>query len=74
MVRRRPLGYGYPRCTGSQFEKAPAGESLSQEELAHRAKIDRTYVSALEPSLYAAGVDVVDRPARALAVGSGRHR
>ncbi len=41
---------------------------LSQEELAHRAEIDRTYVSSLERSLYAAGIDVVDRLARALGV------
>lgn len=41
---------------------------LSQEELAHRAEIDRTYVSALERSIYAAGIDVVDRLARALGV------
>lgn len=41
---------------------------LSQEELAHRADIDRTYVSALERSVYAAGIDVVDRLAKALDV------
>lgn len=41
---------------------------LSQEELAHRAEIDRTYVSALERSKYAAGIDVVDRLARVLKV------
>ena len=41
---------------------------LSQEELAHRAKIDRTYVSALERSVYAAGIDVLDRLARVLGV------
>ena len=41
---------------------------LSQEELAHRAEIDRTYVSALERSVYAAGIDVVDRLARVLGV------
>lgn len=39
---------------------------LSQEELAHRAEIDRTYISALERSVYAAGIDVVDRLARVL--------
>lgn len=43
-------------------------QGLSQEELAHRAEIDRTYVSALERSVYAAGIDVVDRLARALDV------
>lgn len=41
---------------------------LSQEELAHRAGIDRTYVSSLERSVYAAGIDVVDRIARVLGV------
>lgn len=39
---------------------------LSQEELAHRAGIDRTYISSLERSVYAAGIDVVDRLAREL--------
>jgi len=41
---------------------------LSQEELAHRAGIDRTYVSSLERSVYAAGIDVLDRVARVLGV------
>lgn len=41
---------------------------LSQEELAHRAEIDRTYISSLERSVYAAGIDVVERLARALGV------
>lgn len=41
---------------------------LSQEELAHRAEIDRTYISALERCVYAAGIDVVDRLARVLGV------
>ena len=39
---------------------------LSQEELAHRAEIDRTYISSLERSVYNAGIDVVDRLAREL--------
>ncbi len=41
---------------------------LSQEELAHRAEIDRTYVSAIERSVYAASVDVIERLARVLEV------
>lgn len=41
---------------------------LSQEELAHRADIDRTYISALERSVYAASIDIVDRLAEALGV------
>jgi transcriptional regulator with XRE-family HTH domain len=39
---------------------------LSQEELAHRAGVDRTYVSSLERGVYAATVDMVDKVARAL--------
>jgi transcriptional regulator with XRE-family HTH domain len=42
--------------------------SLSQEELAHRAAIDRTYISALERCVYAASIDVVDRLAQVLDV------
>lgn len=41
---------------------------LSQEELAHRAGIDRTYVSALERSVYNASIDVVDRLATVLGI------
>lgn len=41
---------------------------LSQEELAHRAGIDRTYISALERSLYNAGIDVVESLAREMGV------
>lgn len=33
---------------------------LSQEELAHRAGIDRTYVSALERCVYAASIDMIE--------------
>lgn len=41
---------------------------LSQEELAHRADIDRTYISALERSVYAASIDVLDRIAKVLEI------
>lgn len=41
---------------------------LSQEELAHSAGIDRTYISSLERSIYNASIDVVDRLATALDV------
>jgi transcriptional regulator with XRE-family HTH domain len=50
------------------LRKLRRAQGLSQEELAHRAKIDRTYISALERSIYAAGIDVVDRLARVLGV------
>ncbi len=39
---------------------------LSQEELADRAEIDRTYISALERSVYGVTIDVLDRLATAL--------
>ncbi|MFZ0601526.1 MAG: helix-turn-helix transcriptional regulator [Roseiarcus sp.] len=41
---------------------------LSQEELAHRSDIDRTYISSLERSVYAASIDVVDPLAVALEI------
>lgn len=50
------------------LRKFRRAKGLSQEELAHRAKIDRTYISALERSVYAASIDVVDRLARILGV------
>jgi transcriptional regulator with XRE-family HTH domain len=44
---------------------------VSQEELAHLAEIDRTYISSLERCQYAASIEVVDRLARALGVEAG---
>lgn len=41
---------------------------LSQDELAHRAELDRTYISALERCRYAASIDVVERLAKELGV------
>ncbi len=43
-------------------------KGLSQEELAHRADLDRTYVSALERCVYAASIDVLARIAAVLEV------
>lgn len=39
---------------------------LSQEELAHRAEIDRTYVSALERCVYSASIDMIEKLADVL--------
>lgn len=41
-------------------------QGLSQEELAHRASMDRTYISSLERGVYGASIDMVERLARAL--------
>lgn len=43
-------------------------KGMSQEELAHLADLDRTYISSLERGLYGASIDVVDRIAVALGV------
>jgi transcriptional regulator with XRE-family HTH domain len=43
-------------------------KGLSQEELAHLADIDRTYVSSLERCVYSAGIDVVDKLTKAMDV------
>ncbi|MGH6872891.1 MAG: helix-turn-helix domain-containing protein [Rhizomicrobium sp.] len=41
---------------------------LSQEELAHAAKIDRTYVSALERGVYSATITMVAKLAAVFGV------
>lgn len=43
-------------------------KGLSQEELAHQAGLDRTYISSLERSVYNASIDVVERLANVLGV------
>jgi transcriptional regulator with XRE-family HTH domain len=45
-------------------------KSLSQEELAHRADLDRTYISSLERGIYAASVDVLERLAKELSISA----
>jgi len=43
-------------------------QGLSQEELAHGAEVDRTYISSLERCIYGASVDVIERIANVLGV------
>jgi transcriptional regulator with XRE-family HTH domain len=50
------------------LRKLRQAKGFSQEELAHLADIDRTYISSLERCLYAAGIDVVDKLAKAMDV------
>ena len=50
------------------LRNARQAKGLSQEALAHEADIDRTYVSALERSVYSASIDMVDKLARVLEV------
>jgi len=50
------------------LRKARHARGLSQEALAHEAEVDRTYVSALERSVYGATIDMVDKLAAVLGV------
>ena len=43
-------------------------KKMSQEELAHRASIDRTYVSSLERGVYNPTIEIVAKIAKALEV------
>jgi transcriptional regulator with XRE-family HTH domain len=51
-----------------KLKVARRAKGLSQEELAYRAGIDRTYISSLERSVYNASIDEVDRLAMVLEV------
>jgi transcriptional regulator with XRE-family HTH domain len=51
---------------GRNLRRYRKAAGLSQEELAHRAGVDRTYISSLERALYGAGIEVIDRIAREL--------
>lgn len=49
------------RILAQNLKKYRLAEGFSQEDLAHRAELDRTYISALERSRYSASVDVLDK-------------
>jgi transcriptional regulator with XRE-family HTH domain len=57
-------------CTvvGTNIRKLRADRALSQEELAHRAGIDRSYLSEIENGHKSVGVVVLDDIAAALEV------
>ena len=57
---------GAREILAANLRAARRRHGLSQEELAYRADIDRTYVSALERGVYAATIDILERVARAL--------
>jgi transcriptional regulator with XRE-family HTH domain len=52
----------------ANLKRCRQATGLSQEELAHRAGIDRTYISSLERLQYAASIDTVESLARELGV------
>ncbi len=43
-------------------------KGLSQEALAHEAGVDRTYISALERSVYGASIDMIEKLAKVLEI------
>jgi transcriptional regulator with XRE-family HTH domain len=56
------------KALAANLKRLRLAAKLSQEELAHRADMDRTYVSSLERGNYAATVDMLERIADALGV------
>ena len=50
------------------LRKLRQAQSLTQEDLAHRADLTANYISSLEREEYAASVDVLERLAGALGV------
>jgi transcriptional regulator with XRE-family HTH domain len=59
---------GVRETLGANLRRLRKRQGLSQEELAYRANLDRTYVSSIERGVYAVTIDVLDRVARALDV------
>jgi len=52
----------------SNLRRLRHSKGLSQEELAHRADIDRTYVSSFERCVYGVSIDMLERLARVLGI------
>jgi len=62
------MGSGIRAVFADNLRRIRAEKGISQEELAHRANIDRTYVSYLENQKYAVSIDIVARLAKGLGV------
>ena len=62
------MGTSLREVFATNLRLARRAAAISQEELAHRADLDRTYVSSLERCVYAASLDVVERIANVLGV------
>ncbi|MEX3014051.1 helix-turn-helix transcriptional regulator [Gymnodinialimonas hymeniacidonis] len=58
------------RILAQNLKKYRLAGGFSQEDLAHRAELDRTYISALERSRYSASLDVLDKLANVFGVTS----
>ena len=53
---------------GQNLRRLRQERGFSQEELAHEADVDRTYISALERGVYNASVSMIEKLAKALGV------
>lgn len=58
------------RILAQNLKKYRLAGGFSQEDLAHRAELDRTYISALERARYSASLDVLDKLANVFGVTS----
>lgn len=56
---------------GKRVRKARLNQDLSQEELAHEADSNRTYISDVERGRRNPSIEVVERIAKALGVSMG---
>jgi transcriptional regulator with XRE-family HTH domain len=56
------------RRIGARVREMRTAQGLSQEELAHRAGLDRTYISQVERAVKNVTILSLDRIARALGV------
>ena len=61
-----------PQVVARNLRRLRQEMGISQEELAHRADIDRTYVSALERAKYNPTVGMIGRLAEVLGVPPAR--
>lgn len=67
-TRRFFAGMGIREVFAQNLKTLRQAKGLSQEELAHRAEVDRTYISSMERCVYGASIDVVDKLAEVLGV------
>ncbi|MFN3501005.1 MAG: helix-turn-helix domain-containing protein [Allorhizobium sp.] len=59
---------GIRELFAKNLRKSRQAKGLSQEELAHLADVDRTYVSSLERAVYSPTIEVLEKLARALEI------
>lgn len=66
--RRRLLFMNLRETFAANLRHYRQEKGVSQEDLAHRAGLDRTHISSLERSVYSASIDVIQKVAVVLDV------